>query len=64
MGQVKLTTTNHTTGQSSSKEGDMYMVGQEGHLLLMSSWKTKQLIPTIAPRASLVAQMVKRLPEM
>ena len=40
------------------------MVGQEGHLLLMSSWKTKQLIPTIAPRASLVAQMVKRLPEM
>ena len=35
VGQVKWTTTNHTKGQSSSKEGDVvYMVGLEGNPLL------------------------------
>ena len=35
MGQGKRATTNHTKGQSSSKEGDVvYMVGLEGSPLL------------------------------
>ena len=35
VGQPKLTTTNHTKGQSSTKEADIvYMVGLKGSLLL------------------------------
>ena len=48
VGQVKWTnTTNHTEGQSSSKEGDVvYTVGLEGSPLFTSSFrKTKQLVP-------------------
>ena len=49
VGQGKWTnTTNHTEGQSSSKEGDVvYMVGLEGSPLFTNSFrKTKQLVPT------------------
>ena len=34
VGQAKRTTTNHTKGQSLSKEGDVYTVGLEGNPLL------------------------------
>ena len=47
VGQVKWTTTNHTKGRSSSKEGGYVYGGIGRESSIMSSFrKTKPLIPT------------------
>ena len=59
VGQVKWITTNHTKGQSSSKEGDaVYMMGMEGRPLLWApsgkpnDWCQQLLLPIRATESS------------
>ena len=59
VGQVKWITTNHTKGQSSSKEGDAaYMMGMEGRPLLWApsgkpnDWFQQLLLPIRATESS------------
>ena len=67
VGQVKWTTTNHTKGQSSSKEGDVvFMVELEGSPLLWASsekpkdWFQQVLLP-ITPTESNSQWKVSRI---